>query len=58
MTQKTPEQMFEEAKQTLGYQVAENLLAMVSLPVKLLSKAWTFIRAKVAELPQVEARKS
>lgn len=58
MTQKTPQQMFEEAQQTLGYQVANNLLNIVSIPVVLLGKVWTFVRAQVAGINQAETSKS
>ncbi len=43
MSVKTPEQMYKEAQQSLGYHVASNLLTIVSLPVTLLTKAWVLV---------------
>lgn len=43
MSGKTPEQMYQEAQQSLGYHVASNLLTIVSLPVTLLTKAWVLV---------------
>lgn len=46
MSVKTPEQMYKEAQQSLGYHVASNLLTIVSLPVTLLTKAWTLVSSQ------------
>ncbi len=43
MSDKTPEQMYKEVQESLGYHVATNLLTIVSMPVTLLTKAWTLV---------------
>lgn len=59
MSGKTPEQMYKEAQQTLGYHVASNLLTIVSLPVTLLTKAWTLVSSQVGKTASgAEASKS
>ncbi len=58
---KTPEQMYKEAQQSLGYHVASNLLTIVSLPVVLLSKAWVLVSGmteKASSDTDAEASKS
>lgn len=59
MSVKTPEQMYKEAQQSLGYHVASNLLTIVSLPVKLVTKAWLLVSNQFGKsVSSAEASKS
>ncbi|MEX1215501.1 hypothetical protein [Saccharospirillum sp.] len=60
MSVKTPEEMYKEAQQSLGFHVASNLLTIVSLPVTLLSKAWALASGVMSKADEsgAEASKS
>lgn len=61
MSVKTPQELYNEAQQSLGYHVAANLLTIVSLPVKLVTKIVAVVGAWLAKTRanhEAEASKS
>lgn len=61
MSVKTPQEMYKEAQESLGYHVASNLLAIVSFPVKMVTKVGTVVvawYAKTKTSHEAEATKS
>lgn len=52
MTHKTPEQLYQEVQQSLGYQLAADLLFILTLPAKWLAK----LREEIATLHKVGAQ--